>query len=271
MIYIIAHNRVDFDNFYCDNQLDKSMFSFFLTEGKKKNIKISNALIDKISKENFSCVREWELGSYNNSLQKKRFFAPSILYHCHLNEFKDEDSYMGFMEYDLSFYERMWYKTQWGIADKSPQTETNISICDKIKELIVNDEFIILLSARHKVAHLNSQKDIKFNNEHWFVAFFKDYNKRYGTSYNHVEFLKKYGETLVPTQQSFICDVKTYKQISEYVYNFINDYGEINLYKPFPATILERFIGMYILLISNNINNVFHLPLKHLHASGGVY
>ena len=155
----MAHNRIDFENFYCDNHLDKSMFSVFLTEGRDKNINLSNALVDKISKESFNYVLEWEFDSYNADLQKNRFFAPSILYHCHINKFKDVDNYIGFLEYDLSF-----------------KREDDTSICTKIKDIVEkhkNERFIIFPSVRHKLNLLNTQATIQFNNEHWLIAFFK--------------------------------------------------------------------------------------------------
>ena len=55
----------------------------------------------------------------------------------------------------------------------------------------------------------------------WLDFFIHDYNKRYNTEYKYKTFLEKNKNELIPTQQSFICDIKTYEELSSYVFNFI--------------------------------------------------
>ena len=49
MINIIAHNKVEFNNLYKDESFDYNLYKFFLTEGRKDKLDISNI----IKKEGF--------------------------------------------------------------------------------------------------------------------------------------------------------------------------------------------------------------------------
>ena len=259
MIYVMAHNKINFENYKMDPEWDENLFSFFLTEGRTKNTKVSDTLIKKIHAENFQCILEWELPQYNGILQKKRFFAPSILYHYHTNfeATSSELKYMGFLEYDLAL-------------------ELDTRITKKLSKIGTKKLRIILPSIRHSLALLDSQQNIRMHNHHWLKFFLWDYNKRYNTDYEYHQFIRDYGECLIPTQQSFISDVHTAKQVFAYAYNFIEEYGYKHqnidkIYQPFPATIMERFIGMFIFLYTKNYANKHIIPLKHLHASSGNY
>jgi len=278
MIYVMAHNKINFENYKMDPEWDENLFSFFLTEGRTKNTKVSDTLIKKIHAENFQCILEWELPQYNGILQKKRFFAPSILYHYHTNfeAISSELKYMGFLEYDLAL------ELDTRITKKLENSSTwmgDFSFCRLIKEITTEhakDPFIILPSIRHSLALLDSQQNIRMHNHHWLKFFLWDYNKRYNTDYEYHQFIRDYGECLIPTQQSFISDVHTAKQVFAYAYNFIEEYGYKHqnidkIYQPFPATIMERFIGMFIFLYTKNYANKHIIPLKHLHASSGNY
>ena len=261
-----------------DPEWDKELFSFFLTEGAVKDEEASDALIKKIHAEKHQCVLEWELPQYNHLLQRQRFFAPSILYHCHTNFIPVNPGweYVGFLEYDLAF------ETDTHIAQKLGKSKSGIedfSFCrlvKKIRAAHLGHSFIILPSIRHPLSRLDSQKDIKMKVQHLLEFFLWDYNKRYGTNYEYHQFVQDYGEHLIPTQQSFISDIRTAEQISAYTYNFIEEHGykhqDIDqIYQPFPATIMERFIGMFIFLHTKNYANKYTIPLVHKHSSGGIY
>ncbi len=97
MIYIMAHNKVNLNNFYLDKTFDKDMYEFFLTKGKAKNP--PTELIKKITHEGFNVNLEWEFDRYNSSLQNQNFHAPSIFYHTYINNFEIKDDYIGFLLY----------------------------------------------------------------------------------------------------------------------------------------------------------------------------
>lgn len=249
MINIIAHNKVYFNNLYEDKSFDYNLYKFFLTEGRKDKLDIS----DIIKKEGFDVEKEWLMEEYNPYLQSNNFHAPSIFYHTHLNNTKFNDNYIGFLEYDLKLSDGF--------------TKSVKEILNKHKE----DKFLIFPSVRHKLIKLDNQRLIKISGKKWLKFFIHDYNKRYNTEYKYKTFLEKNKNELIPTQQSFICDIKTYDELSSYVFNFISEYPNRALYSPRPSTVLERFIGLFLFIKSLEYKNVYKIPLEHKHSSGGVY
>jgi hypothetical protein len=255
MIYIIAHNRVIFKDLYVDKSFDKSMYGVYITEGRKKNKTVTDNLIKSVHSEGLEMIHEWDLETYNPSLQNRTFLASTVLYHTHINEITGPHDYIGFLEYDLSL-------------DLGEESFTY-----KVKEIVTkhkNEPFIIFPSIRHKLGVLNKQGNITCGGAHWLKFFFDDYNKRFGTSFKHADFVNKHPNDLIPTQQSFICDIETYKAISKYVYDFIEDHGNKS-HSPRPSTTMERYIGMFMYLRSQKMDNVYKIPLKHKHGSGGSY
>ncbi len=249
MIYIVAHNKVDFNNLYVDETFDSNMYKFFLTEGRINKKDITKV----IESEGFGIEMEWKLDKYNPKLQKYNFHAPSIFYHTYLNNFKFDGTYIGFLEYDL-------------------QLTSNFSA--NIKEIVEkhsDNSFLIFPSIRHKLTRLDNQNTISMLGKSWLKFFLIDYNKRYNTSYEYSKFIKDHGNELIPTQQSFICDVDTYKLVSKYVYDFISDYPDRSQYSSLPGTILERYIGIFLYILSLKCKNVYRIPLQHKHSSGGRY
>lgn len=252
MIYIMAHNKVNFNNFYVDKSFDKEIYLVFLTSGKRGHNQTS--LIEKIKNEGLGMTLEWELENYNKNLQLNTFHAPSIFYNTHVSGFEFKNDYVGFLEYDLSLYD---------------------GFTDKVKDIVnkhKGERFLIFPSHRHKLETLNKSTSITTQGTHWLEYFIKDYNNRFGTEYKRKEFVTKHKEEIIPTQQSFICDVITYKELSKYVYDIITKAG-INQkkYAPRPSTNLERFIGMFLFLHSLKYGNTYSLPLTHHHSSDGKY
>lgn len=276
MIYIMAHNKADLKLFYCDNFFDKKMFKFFLTEGSPlyKNEEKTKNLIKYIENNEFKTILEWKLQNYNPTLQKNKFLAPSIFYHCHINNFLENEnlSYIGFLEYDLKF------ELDKNIANKLNQNFNfdNFSFTKEIKRKInenKNEKFVIFPSIRHTLSSLEKDSYITMKGVHWMRFFLNDYNTRFNVSIDYDNFLKKHQNELIPTQQSFICDIETFKNLCQYVFNFIEDYGynTENEYSPRPATILDRCIGMFLFIKSLNYKNKYFIPLIHNHLSGGKY
>jgi hypothetical protein len=251
VIYIIAHNKINFSNFYVDETFDKSMYGFFLTKGKDSTS--SDAIVTKIKDEGFDVDLEWKLDIYNEKLQNQSFHAPTVFYHTYINDFEYKDNFIGFLEYDLVL---------------------NEGTTKEYKELISKhqgESFMIFPSIRHKLSRLDKQRSITAYDKHWLRFFLGDYNKRFNTKIEYNKFLIENGNCLIPTQQSFICDIDTYKKLSKYVYDIITEFPEREKYVPRPSTNLERFIGLYLFIESLSMKNVYELPLQHKHSSGGVY
>ena len=279
MIHIVAHNKINFDFLNTDASLDKNMFHFFLTEGKVKNHSISDYLASEIVKRGFKYKLEWKLPIFNPELQRKRFFAPSALYHAHLNEseFSTDDKYSGIMEYDIlpSIDKNL---LEFVSSDIDIDNFSFSKVVSNIVAKHSTERFMIFPSIRHQLSRLDKQKNIKMAGQHWLDFFINDYNDRYNKGDNICieEFRKCFGDKLIPTQQTFISDIETFKEIAFYVYDFIEYHGYRHdsidtFYQPFPATIMERFIGLYMFILSEKNQNTYLVPLIHHHSSNGKY
>lgn len=254
MIYIIAHDKFEPKNFYIDKTFDKELYSVFLTAGKHSKSESSiNSFIKKINEAGFNTEKEWEFNNYNKDLQQRNFHAPSVFYHTHCNNFKFKNEFIGFMEYDL-------------VLDPGSTS--------RYKEIIskhTGDRFIIFNSIKHTLNGLHRQQDMTMQGERWLTFFINDYNQRFDDNINIDDFLHENSEELICTQQSFTCDIGTYKIIAKYVYNFISDFPNRSDYLPRPGSILERFIGVLLYIVTKNYNNKYNLCLTHKHSSGGLY
>lgn len=215
-----------------------------------------------LNENNLDYIEERRLQLYNDLLQKQKYFAPTFLYHSHLNPniiIKDKN-YIGLIEYDIDFVlddnESLNYNNNLTI-DKY-----NFNLYNEINRIINfnnGNDFILFLSIRHNLATLSRQDSIRINNIHWLDYFINDYNKRFKTRYTKKSILEKFGNQMIGTQQSFLCSKLIFLKISKYVNEFIND--NINSkYEPIPATILERYISMFLLFEDCN---KFYIPLKH--------
>ena len=252
----MAHNEAMFNDLYADKSFDKDMFGFYVTEGRVKNKKVTDALLKSIATEGFDTIQEWQFSEYNPVLQNKTFLASTVLYHMHSNSVDSPNDYIGFLEYDLSL----------NLGDKS--------FCNQVKNIMgkhEGEQFIIFPSIRHTLNTLLKDTKIKIGNENWLQFFLKDYNKRYGTDYEYKSFVKEHGKCLIPTQQSFITDTESYKDISKYVHDVITEECLNKGCSPRPSTVMERFIGVYMFLHSKKILNEYKIPLTHKHSSGGKY
>ena len=265
----MAHNRVDFDLYQRDKNFNNKTYQFFLTSGRAKDSQKTNNLIEKIKSKNFKYISEWSLQNYDERLQKNYWNAVSIIYHSYINKIYRDKTHIGFLEYDLKFEIDKNVSTDEAISqDFSFTEEVNKKVSSNL-----GSRFIVLPSVRHKLGYLDKQHNIRSFGKHWLNFFLEDYNKRYLCNHSYQNILRDYSNILVPTQQSFICDIETFEQIGEYVSYFVNTHGitPSSNYQPRASTILERCIGMFILLKILPEVNSFVFPLIHTHASNGKY
>lgn len=254
-LFIIYHRYIKPEFYEMDPKFDKEKIHLMQTSGYKK---IEGYPKDYTSK-GYITHKESEFKEYDPSLQKKKFFAPSVLYHMYKNNWYPAE-YIGFIEYDFEF------KISEKDAKKIGFTTSCPSVCQFIEANLKKGR-IIALSARWRLRELANQDFIKVGDTHWLTYFVQEYNK----------YLELNGEThkiskaallkenpIIPTQQSFICDVKSFKEVMGFIAHLIDNSLTEGSF-PAPATILERYIGLCIYLSSAE---VMYLPLKHCAHEG---
>ncbi len=188
---------------------------------------------------------------YNAALQKKKYFAPSVIYHMYKHDVYDTP-YVGFMEYDssLQLSKRDVQKIKSDV--NLPQNSVSEFLRQHLK-----DNCIIGLSCRWYLNDLYKQAGIKVGQSHWLDFYITEYNKFYTTPINKTVLLKE--NPLIITQQSFICNVEIFKKIMKFV-AYLIDSGKLDQGKPRPATVLDRIIGLTAHLTDATM---IYVPLEH--------
>jgi len=186
----------------------------------------------------YTTHKESDFKIYNPLLQKKKYFAPSVLYHMYKNidSIKDAPEFIGFLEYDFKF--------QFSCKDfkKLHLSFPKGRPCELIEKSLQKG-VITVLSLRWRLQELNAQKQITVNGKHWLDFFLEEYNKFYSRNISKEDILRF--NIIVPTQQSFITDVESFRKIMEFPVYLI-DNSLLEKCYPAPATILERYIGLCI-------------------------
>ena len=240
---------------------DKECDKIYYVKGYRASDEDYEKSIRILNERKLDYIEECKLNSYNDLLQKQKYHAPTFLYHSHLNQNKiiKDKNYIGLIEYDIDLAldrnESLHY-------NDITIDNYNFNLYNEITRIInlsKDHDFILFLSVKHKLASLSKQDHIRINSIHWLDYFITDYNKRFKTTYSKKSILKKFGNQMIGTQQSFLCSKSIFLKISKYVYEFIND-NIHSKYEPMPCTILERYIAMFLLLEDCN---KFYIPLKH--------
>ena len=257
-LYRVVHRNINLNNFP-DNY--KNIINFYLVKGYNITENGYDNFLQSILDKKINFIEERKLENYNDNLQKNKYHATTLLYHAYINKDISKNKWVGMTEYDINFE----LKINDSINYNKNQTIDckNFDFKNEIQKIInfkKDQDFVICLSIRHKLKDLYKQKGISINNMNWLDYFIEDYNKRYKKQFTVSNILKLYEHKMLPTQQSFLCNKNMFNKISEYVYEFINSHVNAKYY-PRPATILERYIGMFIILSEAE---KFYIPLKHL-------
>lgn len=251
VIFVVFHKYIIDRCYLNDLTFDKEHFIF---------IKCNPKFPAEFNKNHgYQVIVEKDLPFYNPSLQSsdKPYMAVSAIYHVYKNELHKKYDYIGFMEYDLSLQPDKNSKAVSAIQDFSRFTEQIDVMIQK------SDKLIVPLSIRHTFKSLFEQKNIVLNGKNAMSQIVNDYNQFKQTSYSLNNLI--YQNPLVPTQQSFICDINTYNNLMKFIVYYIeNKLAERpNSWKR-PSTIMDRCIGVSLLLDLEQNVNFQCVPLLHL-------
>lgn len=233
--HIIFHKNLLREHYEVDKTFDLEKYTFI-----KTNEKVDTDYDAAFFGQNI--IKEWEIGNtYNPDLQQKSYMAPSAIYHAYKNKLHSRYDYVGFMEYDLIF---------------------NEDTTDAIQKLVDdNDELIVPFSYQHPLKRLRGQGDIRMDNKNCIDHLFEMYNSHYKTNHK----IKKYESTLVTSQQSFLCDVNTFKRVMPFIVKIID--GKLceksGCFRR-PSTILDRAFGI-ALMLDKVEKKPIHLKHKSMH------
>ena len=232
--FVAFHKTLNISNYSIDPAFDIRSFSFIQT-GSALSVKIDEVFTNLI-------VLEKELPFYNSRLHKLNYFAPATWYHLYKNDLHKNLDYIGLIEYDFVL--------------NSAEFD---SFHRKIKNIVDNKlKGVWALSYVHAFSKILSQ-DIKIDNKNAILQILDDYNNFFGTAFD-LFYLANSFENF-PTQQSFFCDVATFERIMRFISYIIENKNLVGLksYK-LPATLLERYFGVAILLSEfNGALNLTHL------------
>lgn len=245
-LYIIYHQYIKPEFYEVDPEFDKNHVQLIQVSGYKESKKYP---ID-YSSEGYTTHKESDFEFYNPLLQQKKYHAPSVLYHVYKNNWYPA-KYIGFLEYDFELKVSAKDVTKLGI-----KTDFGPSACRFIEDNLKEGR-IIALSTRWTLMELNKQSNIQVKGVHWLTYFVQEYNK-----YTDVKISKEVllqDNPVIPTQQSFICDIKSFKAMMGFIVHLIdNNLLEKSNHRP--STLLERYIGLCIYLCPSE---VIYLPLEH--------
>ncbi len=238
--FVAFHKGLNISNYSTDPDFDIRNFTFIQT-GSASRVEIDDVFTDFIVQEN-------ELPFYNSKLHKLNYFAPATWYHLYKNNLHKNLDYIGLIEYDFVLNS--------GEFD---------SLHRQIKNIVENKlKGVWSLSYIHSFSKILSQ-DIKIDNRNAILQILDDYNNFFGTAFDLFYVVDSFEK--FPTQQSFFCDVATFDRIMSFIAYIVENKNLVGLktYK-LPATLLERYFGLAILL--NQFNGA--LNLKHLNQMNWV-
>lgn len=249
LIYICFHRKLILENYEHDELFNPNNFIGLKVSG-------SSYCRDLPTFENrlgMQIVEERNLGNfYDPGLQKKLYMASSGLYHIYKNNIHRQCEYIGYMEYDFKL---QLENKSIAIAEKSASNFIEKLVAKKTP-------FILGLSARWSLKDLFNQNYFQVRNQNCMLMAVKDYNEFYGTSHCIDSLLTK--NPIIITQQTFVCDSKTFERIAKFLEFFIKKYDPKEL-RGFPAGIAERYIGVALYL---DKTPKMYYPLVHTAKHG---
>ena len=194
----------------------------------------------------YDIIKESEIGKfYNPKLQTDEtpYHAPSAIYTIYKNK-KYNYPFIGFVEYDIEM------------------------TCDVLDKLTVisnkNKRIIVPFSYRWSIQDLYNQQNFLAANKNAIEQIIIDYNNFNHTNYKIADLLKL--NPIICTQQSFFCDKESFERLMKFISHIIETgKAERKGSRPRPSTLMERYIGIGLLLDSLTENvPIIPITCKHL-------
>jgi hypothetical protein len=251
-IFVIFHKYL-LDNCYLkDNNFKKNNFIF---------IKCNELFEPQYNKDfGYNIIFEKNFDIYNSKLQdlNKPYMAVSAIYHIYKNKIYNNLNYIGFIEYDLSL------ESDPVLIQNNPKIEEiqklkNIkSINNEIEKQIKNNKrLIIILSGRHRFKSFFNQNTI-IDGKNLFYKIIDEFNTHFNTNHSVNQLLEE--NPVLGDQQSFLCDIKTFEIIMEFI-SYIIENKKVEYNGLRPSFLLARYFGVILHLL--NIPTKL-ISLKHL-------
>ncbi len=256
-IFICFHRKLNAHNFLGDPNFNGEYYQAIKTNGHTRPVKMTDSTKEKYQEIlGIKITRESEFEIYKPELQPRKYHAPSVLYHLFVNKIYKELDYIGLIEYD--------HQLKFNLKDsKTCNVSLEGSVTTFINDTLEkSDEIIISLSARWRFIHLYKQGGTQINRKNCIDVFIADYNNYFETQYKIRDLKKK--NPIIPTQQSFITDKRTFKRIMGFITHIIDKYPHTG-YRPRPSTVLERYIGLALYLDKTEL---IYAPINHLAKRG---
>lgn len=233
--FVAFHKNLFKANYSLDRNFNINKFTFIET-GSSLDCDIDQYFVNHT-------IKESHLYFYNPLMHKLDFFAPATWYHIYKNKLHENYEYIGLLEYDLIL---------------------NSNFTENIQQINLNNRSgVWSFSFKHKLNEVLSQTYIKIEGIDCIEQALNDYNKFFQTNYTS-SYLKSNFDYF-PTQQSFFADKFTFEKIMSFISHTIENKSLIGFksYK-LPATVLERYFGVAILLTDFQ----GALNLDHLNSMG---
>ena len=233
-IYTIFHKYI-IDDIYDNLQLDNFTF-----------IKCNSKFPLNIDNPKYTILKESDIGEfYNPKLQTEEtpYHASSVLYTIYKNGTYLKYPFIGFIEYDM---------------------DITSDVINTLEYLLSEHKRIIVpFSHRWTIHDLHKQKNILAASHNAIEQIIEDYNIFHNTSFKVMDLMK----FKICTQQSFLCDRNTFEQLMKFISHVIETgKAERKGSKPRPSTLMERYIGI-TLLLDSIVDNIEVVPLSCTHLS----
>ena len=237
---VIFHKYLVDDYYNIDPSFDHKYFTY---------VKCNEAFPAEYNRAfGYRVIYESKFPLYNELLQfpSRPYMAVSAIYHIYKDGLYSAYDYVGFLEYDIS------------LQLESNNKVTNIT--EQINETIKShDSLIIPLSIRHRFNLFHGQIEIRIDNTNAMERILSDYNSFFGTRHKLADLITH--NPLITGQQSFLADKETFERIMTFIAYIIEKkvVEGPNSWRR-PSTLLDRYVGMSILL---DETMKYIIPLKH--------
>jgi len=232
-----------------NNKVDRSKLKLIKCSGYKDNH--ADMVTEYRDKHSYEVFVEKEFPIYDPQLQKDKYHAPSAIYHFYKNNYHLGLDAVGFCEYDHIL----------SIDHNRFPVQGKMDVMKHIDKIVqTQDRFVIPLSVRWTYKKLLDDKIMVKNDSGQVVNSMIEgiqlFNKFFNTRFEQID-----PYTYIPTQQSFVADIETFKLLGSYISYLIDEVTLIVPKKSRPSTILERYIGIAMLLLNVPMKCV---PLQHM-------